>query len=48
VSTPHFTEHFGDHVRIETEDTVATIVLDRPERSNAVDRPTADALRAAF
>ena len=41
-------EHFGDHVRIEANDAVATIVLERPARRNAVDRPTADALRAAF
>lgn len=45
------TETFGEHVRIETAeavDAVATIVLDRPARRNAVDRPTADALAAAF
>ena len=41
-------EHFGDHVRIEANGAVATIVLERPARRNAVDRPTADALRAAF
>ena len=41
-------EHFGDHVRIEASGAVATIVLERPARRNAVDRPTADALRAAF
>jgi len=42
---------FGDHVRLELhpmDSRVATIVLDRPERRNAVDRPVADALRAAF
>jgi enoyl-CoA hydratase len=48
VSTPYSIEHFGDHVRLEARDAVATIVLDRPDRKNAVDRPTADALRAAF
>lgn len=42
------TETFGEHVRIETADAVATIVLERPARRNAVDRPTADALSAAF
>ena len=41
-------EEFGDHVRIEASETVATIVLERPARRNAVDRPTADALSAAF
>jgi enoyl-CoA hydratase len=29
-------------------DAVATIVIDRPARRNAVDRPTAEALAAAF
>ncbi|RDK00688.1 crotonase/enoyl-CoA hydratase family protein [Paraburkholderia lacunae] len=44
------TQNFTDHVRIEANETtgVATIVLDRPARRNAVDRPTADALSAAF
>ncbi|HYS68008.1 MAG TPA: crotonase/enoyl-CoA hydratase family protein [Paraburkholderia sp.] len=44
------TQNFNEHVRIETNgDTgVATIVLERPARRNAVDRPTADALTAAF
>nr|WP_175229464.1 crotonase/enoyl-CoA hydratase family protein [Paraburkholderia humisilvae] len=41
-------ETFGEHVRIEAIDAVATIVLDRPERRNAVDRPTAHALSDAF
>jgi len=41
-------ERFGSHVRIEAIDAVATIVLERPAQRNAVDRPTADALRAAF
>ncbi|MEZ0602722.1 crotonase/enoyl-CoA hydratase family protein [Paraburkholderia sp. IW21] len=44
------TQDLNEHVRIEAnEDTgVATIVLERPARRNAVDRPTADALSAAF
>lgn len=42
------TEQFGNHVRIEASGAVATIVLERPARRNAVDRPTADALSAAF
>ncbi|USU16927.1 crotonase/enoyl-CoA hydratase family protein [Paraburkholderia fungorum] len=44
------TQHLNKHVRIEAnEDTgVATIVLQRPARRNAVDRPTADALSEAF
>jgi enoyl-CoA hydratase len=41
-------EHFGEHVRIEASEYVVTIVLDRPHVRNAVDRPTADALTAAF
>src|SRR6201993_5587468 len=43
-------EYFNDHVRIESNDIkgVATIVLDRPARRNAVDRQVADALSAAF
>jgi enoyl-CoA hydratase len=41
-------ETFGEHVRIEAIDAVATIVLDRSERRNAVDRPTANALSEAF
>jgi enoyl-CoA hydratase len=43
--------HFGEHVRLELhplDSRVATVVLERPERRNAVDRPVADALRAAF
>ncbi len=35
-------------VRRETNGPVTTIILDRPERRNAVDPPTAGALRAAF
>ncbi|SDB82602.1 crotonase/enoyl-CoA hydratase family protein [Paraburkholderia lycopersici] len=41
-------EIFGEHVRIEAQEHVATIVLDRPARRNAIDRPTANALVAAF
>lgn len=35
-------------VRYETSDGIATVTLDRPEARNAVDRPTAEALAAAF
>ena len=35
-------------VRIEKKDRVTTVILDRPEKRNAVDRPTATALAAAF
>lgn len=44
------TQNFNEHVRIEADDDsgVATIVLERPARRNAVDRPVADALSAAF
>ncbi|APA87016.1 crotonase/enoyl-CoA hydratase family protein [Paraburkholderia sprentiae WSM5005] len=44
------TEHLNNHVRIESNDDkgVATIVLDRPARRNAVDREVAEALSAAF
>src|SRR5260370_15162167 len=35
-------------VRRETNGPVTTIILDRPDRRNAVDPPTATALRAAF
>lgn len=42
------TETFGNHVRIEARDQVATILLDRPERRNAIDRQVAEALAAAF
>ncbi|MBK5089400.1 crotonase/enoyl-CoA hydratase family protein [Paraburkholderia domus] len=43
-------QYLNEHVRIEAdEDTgVATIVLERPMRRNAVDRPTAEGLNAAF
>jgi enoyl-CoA hydratase len=35
-------------VRTEHNGAVATVILSRPDRRNAVDRPTADALSAAF
>jgi len=35
-------------VRVETRGAVRTVILDRPARRNAVDRPTAEALAAAF
>jgi len=35
-------------VSVERKDAVTTVILDRPEARNAVDRPTADALAAAF
>ncbi|MFC0038831.1 crotonase/enoyl-CoA hydratase family protein [Actinomadura rayongensis] len=35
-------------VRVERRDSVALVGIDRPDRRNAVDRPTADALVAAF
>lgn len=35
-------------VRIERDGPITTIILSRPERRNAVDRPTADALAEAF
>ena len=35
-------------VVVEVQGAVTTVTLDRPERRNAVDPPTADALRAAF
>jgi enoyl-CoA hydratase/carnithine racemase len=35
-------------VRAETKERVTTVILSRPERRNAVDRDTADALHAAF
>ena len=36
------------NVKIERHEPVLVVTLDRPERRNAVDRPTADALEAAF
>lgn len=35
-------------VRVEKKNFVTTVILDRPEVRNAVDRPTADALAEAF
>lgn len=35
-------------IRIETHNSVTTIILDRPERRNAVDGPTAQAIADAF
>lgn len=35
-------------VRSEIQGPVCTIILDRPAKRNAIDRPTANALRAAF
>jgi enoyl-CoA hydratase len=37
-----------ENVRIERDGAVTTVILDRPETRNAVDRSTADALSAAF
>ncbi|MFV8750595.1 crotonase/enoyl-CoA hydratase family protein [Nannocystaceae bacterium ST9] len=37
-----------DTVRYETRERVAIVTIDRPERRNAVDRPTAEALADAF
>jgi len=37
-----------ESVRFETEGPVAIVTIDRPDARNAVDRPTADALAAAF
>ena len=38
----------SEHVRVEQNDAVTTIILDRQQARNAVDRPTADALVKAF
>jgi enoyl-CoA hydratase len=38
----------GPSVRVEAKDAVTTVIIDRPEARNAVDRPTADALVEAF
>ncbi|HLY05396.1 MAG TPA: crotonase/enoyl-CoA hydratase family protein [Rhizomicrobium sp.] len=35
-------------IRVERDGPVTTVILSRPERRNAVDRPTADALAEAF
>jgi enoyl-CoA hydratase len=44
------TQNFSEYVRIESNENigVATIVLERPERRNAVDRAVAQALSDAF
>ncbi|MBI4989401.1 MAG: crotonase/enoyl-CoA hydratase family protein [Rhodocyclales bacterium] len=44
------TANYGDevNVRIEKKDRVTTVILDRPQKRNAVDRPTATALAEAF
>ncbi len=38
----------GDAVRVERQGAVTTVILHRPEARNAVDRPAAEALAAAF
>ncbi len=38
----------GEAVRTERDGAVTTVILDRPQARNAVDRPTAEALAAAF
>ncbi|EMP55613.1 enoyl-CoA hydratase [Marinobacter santoriniensis NKSG1] len=38
----------ASNVRTEIDGPVCTIILDRPEKKNAVDRATANALREAF
>ncbi|WP_417513238.1 enoyl-CoA hydratase-related protein [Marinobacter sp.] len=35
-------------VRTEEQSHICTIILDHPDKKNAVDRPTAEALHAAF
>ncbi len=35
-------------IRIERQDAVTTVIIDRPERKNAVDGPSAQALADAF
>ncbi|MDH5238230.1 MAG: enoyl-CoA hydratase-related protein, partial [Acidimicrobiia bacterium] len=35
-------------IHVETADHITVVTIDRPERRNAVDQPTAEALRAAF
>jgi enoyl-CoA hydratase len=42
------TTAFGDGLRLERTGAIATIVIDRPAKCNAVDRELATALRAAF
>src|SRR3954470_8375284 len=41
-------EHRRMSVHFETDGPVAVVTIDRPDVANAVDRPTADALVAAF
>ncbi|RQH04169.1 crotonase/enoyl-CoA hydratase family protein [Paraburkholderia dinghuensis] len=48
LQTETQTDTFGTDVRIEANGRVATIVLDRPPKRNAIDRPTANALKDAF
>ncbi|MEO6776485.1 MAG: crotonase/enoyl-CoA hydratase family protein [Kofleriaceae bacterium] len=38
----------GGPIRVERRGPVTTVILDRPDAKNAVDRPTAEALAAAF
>jgi enoyl-CoA hydratase len=38
----------GETIRVERKDAVTTVTINRPQARNAVDRPTADALAAAF
>lgn len=38
----------SDSITLHREGPVCTIIINRPRKRNAVDRPTADALRAAF
>ncbi|MEJ0026971.1 MAG: crotonase/enoyl-CoA hydratase family protein [Rhizomicrobium sp.] len=38
----------AEHVRVERKGEITTVIIDRPEARNAVDRPTADALVNAF
>src|SRR5258708_5127996 len=38
----------AEHVRVERNGAVTTVILDRAHARNAVDRPTADALVKAF
>jgi enoyl-CoA hydratase len=40
--------HQASTVHIESRDAVTTVIIDRPQARNAVDRPTADALVHAF
>jgi enoyl-CoA hydratase len=38
----------SETVRFDTQDRIAIVTIDRPDRRNAVDRPTAEALADAF